>query len=653
MFYRAICDALYAKRVLYPLDKHPREYVKGGPLKEYYSSIFKYNEEHKKRIEETGSASGIQDVKTNWLVFDFDYDKDKEISKNEAIELARQDTIKVCARLVEEYDFEEDTLNIFFSGSKGFHIEIHLDEDVELEQFKLITRKIGGEFDTFDRRIHDPQRIFRLANTVNKKTGLYKTKLTSSQLVELNIEQIRELSKVASSELSYKVSKLPDSVKKLLIAPEEPKLKLKLRETSIDWLKRPKDFPPCRWAIYNGEFKPGERHEALMSLVAYFKFKGETAETAYHRGLGAIELQAKKNDCEEYDKKEFYDTCVKSIYSADWKGGQYTCREKDSWLGTFCASLGNNKCDHKEEDSLKPRKLADIQVAFKDYVTNIEKNTIKTGLKSLDEKIFLSTGANVGVIGAPGSGKTSIALDILNNTSKAGVHSVFASLDMHSNRLFEKVLYRVSGKHRDELYDIFKNDGETEIMESLNREFGNVHFFHKSAPSVANVRDYIKACEDNSGEKVKLVMLDYFERVNSDVGDDTAASKKIAGELQDLVNDLNVCLITLVQPNKMSLSGGPDTPITSYTSIKGSSFVYQAFRIIFSIWRPFYNPKDFSNDQYMQMAVLKNDLGELAELNFGWNGKRGLITELEYTEEQHLREMLKFRQQNQDQKVWG
>jgi replicative DNA helicase len=238
------------------------------------------------------------------------------------------------------------------------------------------------------------------------------------------------------------------------------------------------------------------------------------------------------------------------------------------------------------------------------------------------------------------SGKTSIALDILNNTSKAGVKSVLASLDMHYNRLFEKVLYRISGLPRGELYDIFKNNQEDEIMKKLEVEFGNVNFFHKSTPTVQDIKDYILACEEESGEKVKLVMLDYFERVTTDIGDDTAASKRVAGELQDLVNDLDICLVTLVQPNKMALGGGPDNPITSYTSIKGSSYVYQAFRIIFSLWRPFYNPTDFSNDKYMQMAILKNDLGELSELTFGWNGHEGRITEIEDHEHQEFKELL-------------
>ena len=85
-------------------------------------------------------------------------------------------------------------------------------------------------------------------------------------------------------------------------------------------------------------------------------------------------------------------------------------------------------------------------------------NTIKTGIAELDKVLPLTIGMNLGIIGAASSGKTAMALKILKNTSEAGVVSVFASLDMRRNRLFEKLLYRVSGLSREDLYDrILKN----------------------------------------------------------------------------------------------------------------------------------------------------------------------------------------------------
>ncbi len=149
-----------------------------------------------------------------------------------------------------------------------------------------------------------------------------------------------------------------------------------------------------------------------------------------------------------------------------------------------------------------------------------------------------------------------------------------------------------------------------------------------------------------------MVMLDYFERINSDITDDTAASKRVANEIQDMVNDLNIACITLCQPNKFSLGGGPDTEITSYTSIKGSSFLYQSFRGIISLSRPFYTPSTKEHDKYMIINILKNDLGELGRFEYGWNGKRGEIYELEDIERQELRELLKMKNSSKEKGDW-
>jgi hypothetical protein len=214
---------------------------------------------------------------------------------------------------------------------------------------------------------------------------------------------------------------------------------------------------------------------------------------------------------------------------------------------------------------------------------------------------------------------------------------------MHRNRLFEKLLYKTSGLSREELYKRIKEGTASPIFNKVREEYKNVYFYDRSAPTVDNIREYINQVQEQTGKKVKLVMLDYFERVNSDKSEDTAASKDVAGKLQDLVNDFDICMVTLVQPNKFALASGPDSPITNYTAIKGSSFLYQSFRSIISIWRPFFNPEYAEYDKFLQMAILKNDLGELDMFNFGWHGKKGEIWELAQEGEEELERLLKLK----------
>lgn len=236
---------------------------------------------------------------------------------------------------------------------------------------------------------------------------------------------------------------------------------------------------------------------------------------------------------------------------------------------------------------------------------------------------------------------TSIALKILEYSSENNIPCILASIDMHGNRLYEKLLYRISGLSREELYAKFKNGEADELKELVREKFKNVYVYDRSAASISDLRQYHKHIEETEGVKIKLTMVDYFERIQSDVSDDTARSLRVANEWQDYINDFGHVGIMFVQPNKFSLSGGPDTPILNYTAIKGSSFLYQSFRAIVSLWRPFYHPDWKNYDNYMKIAILKNDLGELDTFSFAWDGKRGDITELDDNQRERLNSLIK------------
>lgn len=605
---------------------------------DWYKSLFIYNEEHKKWFDDNGnSVKGITDVTTDILLWDFD--------SKVNIEQARTDALELCSRL-HSHNIDLDNIRVFFSGNKGFHVELGIDKRLTQPEFKSITYNLANDLVSYDTAINDANRLIRLEFTRHKTSGLFKIPISVAELQDLTVEDVK---KRAFSVTEQMVTEYYDSIQSCTLPTSLYLLKdtFKKREVThghvnmqdiseLSFKDKMKGLTNCKWAILNGFYDDGQRNYALMALCATLRAQKTPVEVAYNMLKAADRQRVQRTNGEAFPKEEIWNNIVQHVYSEGWNGGQYTCKEPGK-LQDICLTLGEHCCSKakvEENDVYKPITLVDIKDNFKHYVKNIDKNTIVTGLPSLDRNVFMSTGSNIGIIGAASSGKSSLALNILNNTSKAGVKSIFASLDMSSNRMFEKVMYKISGLQRKELYKQFYDDKEEILIQKLKEEFGNVNFFNKSSPTVRDVRDYIIRCQDESGEKIKLVMLDYFERVSSDFSDDTAASKKVAGELQDLVNDLDICLITLVQPNKFALNGGANSAIYDYTKIKGSSFVYQAFRQIISIWRPFYHPKEFADDHFMQMAILKNDLGELNEFVMGWNGQKGLITEL--TDEEML-----------------
>lgn len=633
MSYYNFKETLQGKSQLLTLEQISK--IKTDPNKDYYLSIYKYNTKHKEQFEKTGSVAGIKDVVSDTLVWDFD-------SKDD-LEKARKDVVQLGQRLI-DLGVDPEQIACYMSGSKGLHIAVPLDREVTPAEFKKATTELAQGLETFDSVVSDPQRVLRMEHTKHPKTGLYKIPLTLYEVDELSIEQIKEMAKTPRNEFSFSEQPPVSLPSNLFHIKEKKKNETKVSDEKFDPKSCPKGWKPYKWALAEGFFKAGERHQALLVIAATCRGLGYPKEQAYYLCKAALKKQAERYGSDEFDKVELWENIIeKSIYSDSWEGGQYS-PNNNPWLKNYCIEMGFDLT--KDRDDAPIIQLEHIQEEFIDYVKNIDQNTILTGIPELDEVLPLTIGMNLGIIGAPSSGKTALILKILENTSNAGVVSVFASLDMRRNRLYEKLLYRMSGLNRKELYQRIAEDNAQDIFQKVKDKYKNVYFYDRSCPTVDDIKTYMLKIEEQTGKKVKLLALDYFERVNADKSEETAASKEVAGKLQDLVNDMNICLITLVQPNKFSLAGGPDCPILNYTSIKGSSYLYQAFRSILSIWRPFFTPQLKDNDKFLQMAILKNDLGELDLFNFGWDGKRGEIWGLGEEGDEELNRLLKIKEQS-------
>lgn len=638
MKYIALAEGVRGTRTLLPANINILEKVKQSRTKDIYFSLFQYNKEHYEQYQEKKSLAGMTGVKTDKLFFDFDDANDTE--------KARVDAVELVARLIES-GVPQEHIGMYFSGGKGFHVEVALNQELNNTEFKNVVFNLAGDLPTFDVRVSDEQRIIRAPLAKHDKTGLYKIPLTENQLAETPINIIKEIAKDANNselELLNQWGKidLPETLEELKTVNYKTKLKanaeniedtanLKFDIDQLDLRKCPKWLAPERFALQEGFFLGssnagsggGERNDAFMILAATYKNQGINKKIALSMLTATAELQAARTGEEQYSEDKLSREVVDVVYSPDWTGGIYSSDHPLLLKTRKRFGIANPM----EKTDFAPKTINSITSKFKYFVNNIDKNTIKTGIKTIDENLFLSTGTNVAILGAPGSGKSSLALEILSNTSKAGIKSVFASLDMSSTRIYEKILYKLTGRPREDLYNVFKNNQEQGIVKKIEDNFGNVFFYDRSQPTVQDLRKYILKCEEQSGEKIKLVVLDYFERIFSDITDDTASSKKVAGELQDLVNDLDICLVTLVQPNK--ITGDMSKPISSYTSIKGSSFLAQSFRIILSIHREGFSPQNPENDKFLTVSVLKNDLGEPGSFDFEWIGKRGEIKELD------------------------
>jgi replicative DNA helicase len=245
----------------------------------------------------------------------------------------------------------------------------------------------------------------------------------------------------------------------------------------------------------------------------------------------------------------------------------------------------------------------------------------------------------VSILAAPSAGKSSISFGILNSTSKAGIKSMFFSLDMAAPQVYQRLSQRHTGYHSDRLFAAYQNNDTVvinKIEATIAEEYKNVDFCFRGAMNVDIIREALLKEKETAGEFPKLIVVDYLENVMTDLSNDPTISKGfVARELKDMANEFAICVILLTQPAKVT--GGPAEELNSYYAIKGSGLVAEASATVITMHRPGFDPKNPADDNFITLTVVKNRMGSLGTFDYHWEGVRGTIRELTSDEQQTLK----------------
>lgn len=625
MLYKRLCTTL-TKYKLIPETDDVFQYIQNIDV-DHYESIYLYDEEQFQVWRKSRTVAGMTKVITKKLIFDFD--------SKENVVLAQNDTINLVQKLL-SLDVQENCIQVAFSGSKGFSVQIIINKELTPSEFKTLVFNLASEYETFDKVVNDAQRVFRIIGTKHPKSGLYKLPLSVTQLCELDITQIRELAKSVDNidnDLldSYQCWNIPHDVLELKNKKEKKKENAPVVLGALDLTRKPKWLIDSKFALQEGFFETGERSNALTIMAATYKAQGFPKEITYRILKGIVEKQSERTGQERFDNDEIWNNIIGQVYGPNWTGGTYSY-ENTPLLQDVTNRLGLNP---PGKTTVEVFKISDMSKTFSSFATNIDENTIKLGIKDIDDNIRITTSMLVGLVGAPSVGKSTSAFDLLHNASKNGVHSFMASMDMGVPLVFQRLVQKHTGLKSQELFDLYKNNDPKiqEFSSVLEENYSNVSFCFKSGLTVEDLQEQIIKRQEELGIKFKLVLIDYLETMSSQFSDTVSSHSYIAQKLKDLANELECTVILLLQPQK--LVGGPSEPILNYTKIKGSSAIQQACSIILSVWRPGFNPQNPNDDRYISFACLKNRLGGIGSWDFAWDGLRGSIkplTEIEKTE---------------------
>lgn len=579
---------------------------KEGNDREWYASVYYYNEEQAKLIKEKNSTAGVRDVRTDKLVFDFDCESNPDN--------ARKDAVTLCNRL-KQRGIGEDSIEIYYSGNKGFHVIVPLTHTLTPKQTQIAAGKLAADLSTFDASLYDAPQILRVPWTKNKITNLYKVPVSFKDLNSKTMGDIKKIANdVSTVEADY------SNVKHVELSQELTKEEVQSART-YDIIERPKHWSELKWNLLNAvNLKPEERHHALMVIAATC------------RGIGYPEDMARAL-CLTFDEKftkntgkpfveDLESNVLRTVYGASWNGGQYSI-ENDMFLQQYADRIGLKQ----EEKTSNHLTIDSIFQEFETFSRDFEKNIIKTGIEELDSNSLFLTSTHNGILGQPGSGKTSFLIQWLEYLSMNDQHCFFYSLDMAESIIIAKLIQRVTGlPFKDATSLEFTNPKKyEEVKTKIKERFKNVTFVFTAGTKVENIEKDILSYERNTGNKVRFLAVDYLECLQGPYSDSTANTGFISQQLKDVASKTKVCSVILLQTQKSTGGGEVSEPIHSMKKIKGSSVIEQSASVILTLWREGYSPKYKDSDNFMSFAIVKNRFGSLWTDDFEWNGPTGSI----------------------------
>jgi hypothetical protein len=243
----------------------------------------------------------------------------------------KQDLLLVMRRLKTVFSLSDKDIELYFSGSKGFHILVshsifgfEPSRDINKQYKKIaIDLKTYTVNKSVDTKIYDNKRLFRVPNTINHKTGLYKVPISYDKIKEIN--SFEELRKYASSKkpmmpriykFNPKARLAFDELIERIDTEEKAKVNTKLAKKFI----QRKELLPCVQYILNHGAAKGNRNNSTValanSLFQVGKEYGEVLEIITY-------WNATKND-EPLDESEIR-TTVQSAYNNAQSNRYYGC----------------------------------------------------------------------------------------------------------------------------------------------------------------------------------------------------------------------------------------------------------------------------------------------------------------------------------------
>lgn len=655
-------------------------------------------------------------VSTNYIIFDID-SKDLEVSK--------QNTIILIDWLKDQGLYNEYAAKIAFSGSKGFHLTLNTTYNFNPKELKSLCMYISSQvpfieeagFQRVDPTIYNTNRQFRIVNTINDKSKLFKIEMVESELRNCTMDTIKAAASTPQQVYPFESVIDDKPIRAILLQlAEQTKDKYEMPKsdvikTSIGANIKRKN---CIELIQDGDMKDGESNSGLLRLASHYRRLGYTREQCREKLVEAgVNRQKKYPFTNQFDDDKLDYEILSSVYSTegyvftcdDWflkmkcqgacnqpqtlvKGFQ-TAQEKVSeskvieckpetekglnglsetkpakvitsgFKQSSVSSFKDNLVKHSVGDMMKLsgfRTIKQSSDSFKKFADDWQTYRVITGIKDIDDVVRMLPTGLVIMNAKPGVGKTSIALNVLQNCSREGKSVLFYSIDMAEDEFFTKSKSKALRISPDDVLDLYFSKDEEALNLQLEGDrlteemLKNIYINYESRITPEKIDTDLTAFKE-AGINIDLVIIDYLQKMEG-CGDFT--SPRIGTTLMGLKSlqpKHKVCIIGLSQMPRGN--GSEETPVLTAAAAKGGGVYEENASVVINLWRPmkFYKNEQGSQDKYLGIMVAKNRMGDCTQIVLKFNGAISEIRSLTDEEREDYEITVEERKQREQPKI--
>lgn len=346
-----------------------------------YRSVYLYGKEAKEWIEKNETIKGFRGtVALDFVPVDLDY------NENDPESMPEQPLTDLRSLLgyMQSEGVELDGLRIYFSGCKGYHVEIPSSilgnpspsKDIPAKCRAFAERLLSG-LKTADLAIvGDHTRIWRLPDSKHIKSGLYKTRLTIKEIQTLSLEDH----------------------KKIAVKPRTVEFTEDDEFMSDAFLKGLWDQAPIEKPIIK---KQTDDH-GLFSTVNGSRHNGAA------RAIGILL------------NKDISPNYIKEIISIGFPTLE---SERPGEIDRIIIDLNKKQNASEKEVNGELIEISDFTKEIFDLYQNGFQSDFSTGWKSMDSLYRIAKGELTIIAGVPGHGKSEFLDAILINLAKNHGHS--------------------------------------------------------------------------------------------------------------------------------------------------------------------------------------------------------------------------------------